>query len=427
MRNVLEVLKERGFIEATSGGEELVSKLEKPCKIYCGFDPTSDSLHLGNLVPMMGLAWFQRFGHTPVAIVGGATGMIGDPSGKSTERPPLDDETLRHNVKGIRKNLETLLASSDQPALILNNHDWMKEFSFLHFLRDIGKYFRLGPMLAKESVKTRLQSEEGLSFTEFSYQVLQGYDFLHLFDAYGVDIQLGGSDQWGNITAGTDLIRKVRGASAYGVTFPLLTRSDGQKFGKSEKGAIWLSPEKLSPYEFFQYLFRVSDADVIKLMRMLTFMEMEEIADYERQMLQPGYVPNTAQKRLAMEVTRLIHGEEALDKALKITQGVAPGAQASLDAASLNALAHEMPTFDLGLDEIDNVKLVDLLVKVNLQASKGEARRLISNGGVYCNNAQVSDSNTTLTSKDVLEGGFILLGVGKKHKALLRVKEKFLK
>jgi tyrosyl-tRNA synthetase len=423
--DVIAVLQARGFIDAISAEEELREKVKTPRKVYCGFDPTSDSLHLGNFVAIMGLAWFQRFGHTPVAIVGGATGMIGDPSGKTAERSLLDEETIARNSVGIRKNLEAILDFRHPtcPAQILNNYDWFKRFSWIGFLRDVGKYFRMGPMLAKDSVKTRLQSDEGLSFTEFSYQLLQGYDFLYLYDHLGVDIQLGGSDQWGNITAGTDLIRKVRGAPAYGVTFPLLTRSDGQKFGKSEKGAIWLSPEKLSPYEFFQYLFRVADADVIRLLRMLTFMDLAEIQAIEAQMRQPDYVANTAQKRLATEVTRIVHGEEALKTALRVTEGIAPGSKTELDAATLEQLALDMPSVTLSLAEVQNAKLVDLLIKTGLQASKGQARRLLQNGGVYLNNRQVTEENYCLRPADLVDQRLILLSVGKKNKMIVRIQE----
>lgn len=422
MGNVIDTLKERGFIEALTA-EELRDRAQKPLKVYCGFDPTSESLHLGNLVGIIGLAWFQRFGHTPVAIVGGATGMIGDPSGKSMERPMLDDANIARNCQGIRKNLEAVLDFNHPtaPAVILNNYDWFKQFSLIGFLRDVGRYFRVGPMLAKESVKVRLQSEEGLSFTEFSYQVLQGYDFLYLYDNHGVELQLGGSDQWGNITAGTELIRKVRGTSAFGLTFPLLTRADGQKFGKSEKGAIWLSPERLSPYEFYQYLYRVTDADVIRLMCMLTFMEMREIREYEAMMQQPDYVPNTAQKRLAQEVTRIVHGEEGLQTALKVTEGIKPGAETALDHAVLEQLARDMPNVTLSTADVVNAKLIDLLVKTGLQPSKGQARKLVQNGGVYLNNQQVSDGEQQITAQDLLEGRLLLLAVGKKNKLIVRV------
>lgn len=422
MRNIIDILKERGFIEALSS-EDLQQMAKQPLKVYCGFDPTSDSLHLGNMVAIMGLAWFQRCGHTPVVIVGGATGMIGDPSGKSSERQLLDPPTIEHNLAGIRKNLEMILKAgpSGNPPIFLNNYDWFKKFTFIDFLRDFGKHFRLGPMLAKDSVKARLNSEEGMSFTEFSYQVLQGYDFLHLFQNYGVSVQLGGSDQWGNITAGTDLIRKVTAQPAFGITFPLLTRSDGQKFGKSEKGAIWLSPDRLSPYEFFQYLFRMADADVITLMRLLTFMEMSEIHDYEQSMKAPNYVPNAAQKRLAEEVTRIVHGEDGLKTALRITEGAAPGTKTSLDAQLLESLSSGMPSCSLPIADVIHAKLVDLMVKAGLQSSKGEARRLIRNGGVYVNNEQILDENYAIEQHHLIEGRLLLLAVGKKNKALVRI------
>jgi len=420
MPNVIEVLKERGFIEGISS-DELLKMVEKPIKVYCGFDPTADSLHLGNLVAIIGLAWFQRFGHTAVAIVGGATGMIGDPSGKSVERQLLTEEIIQNNLQGIRQNLLAVLDQGKNPPIILNNLDWFKDFGFIPFLRDIGKYFRVGPMLTKESVKARLNSEEGISYTEFSYQVLQGYDFLHLFDKHGVILQLGGGEQWGNITAGTELIRKVLGKTAYGLTFPLLTKSDGQKFGKSEKGAVWLSPEKLSPYEFYQYLFRTADADLIMLMRMLTFMEMEEIRDYERMMGAPGYVPNTAQKRLAEEVTRIVHGEEALKIAQKVTQAAKPGSEASLDATVLENLSKDMPSVEMQEGEVVNCKLVDLLAKAGLQPSKSEARRMIKNGGVYLNNIQINDLEFQIKGSDLIENRILLLAVGKKNKMILRI------
>lgn len=422
MDNIIDVLIERGFIDAISS-DEIKEITKNPVKVYCGFDPTADSLHLGNMVAIMGLAWFQRFGHTPVAIVGGATGMIGDPSGKSAERQLLDEEAISRNLIGIRKNLEAILDFNHPSAkpLIVNNFDWFKDFSFVSFLRDVGKFFRIGPMLAKESVKTRLNSEEGMSFTEFSYQLLQGYDFLHLFQNFGVKIQLGGSDQWGNITAGTDLIRKVTGESAFGVTFPLLTKSDGQKFGKSEKGAVWLSSDKLSPYEFYQYLVRVADADVIALMRMLTFMEMSEIKRYEQMLKDVDYVPNTAQKRLAEEVTRIVHGEEGLLTALKVTSGLAPGSSTVLDADTLEAMSGDMPCVSLPADEVVGSKVVDIIVKAGMQASKGDARRLIRNGGVSVNNQKIDDENSVIAADLLIDKRLLLLTVGKKNKLLIRI------
>ncbi len=421
--NVIDVLKERGFIDAITN-EDIRQITEKPIKVYCGFDPTADSLHIGNLIAIMGLAWFQRFGHTPVAIVGGATGMIGDPSGKNAERNLLDENTINQNLKGITKNLTTILDTPQNSCkvIILNNLDWFKNFSLISFLRDVGKLFRMGIMLSKDSVKTRLESEEGLSFTEFCYQTLQGYDFLHLYNEHDVKIQLGGSDQWGNITAGIDLIRRVHGKSAFGITFPLLTKSDGTKFGKSEKGALWLSPEKLSPYEFYQYLIRVEDNDVIKLLKMLTFIDINEINEYEQMMKSDDYIPRTAQKRLAEEVTRIVHGEDALKTAIKVTQNIAPGAETRLDAEMLESLAKDMPSMEFSLQNIINVKLIDLMVETRLQTSKGDARKLIRNGGVYINNQKIEDENIVLTSDHLISNRLILLSAGKKNKLLIRVK-----
>ncbi|MBS4171533.1 tyrosine--tRNA ligase [Neochlamydia sp. AcF95] len=422
MPSLIETLAERGFIEACTS-DELKDILAQPTKVYCGFDPTADSLHLGHLICMMGLAWFQRFGHTPFVILGGATGMIGDPSGKISERQILDEETLLKNLIGIHKNFEKILEAHGRPnaTVFLNNYDWFKNFSLVSFLRQVGKYFRMGPMLSKDSVKGRMTSEEGMSFTEFAYQVLQGYDFLHLFQNYGVKVQIGGSDQWGNITAGTELIRKAVGQSSYGLTFPLLTRSDGQKFGKSEKGAIWLSADKLSPYEFYQYLVRVSDADVIKMMRMLTFMDMDEIRKYQEQMQQPDYVPNTAQKRLAKEVTRIVHGEENFKIALGVTEAAAPGAKANLDAPALELMAQNMPSRILKNNTVVNAKLLELICQVGLLPSKSEARRLARNGGIYLNNNKVEDEHYTIRPDDLIANRLLLLAVGKKNKILISI------
>lgn len=421
MRNVIDVLKEREFIDNLTS-DDARELFEKPQRVYSGFDPTSDSLHLGNMVPLMGLAWFQRCGHTPVAIVGGATGMIGDPSGKSHERQLLDEETLAKNLEGITECLGQVLDfTCENRPLILNNYDWFKEFSFIDFLRRIGKHFRIGPMLAKDAVKTRISSEEGMSFTEFSYQLLQGYDFLHLHQHYQVSSQLGGSDQWGNITAGIDLTKKMTGHSVHGITFPLLTRSDGQKFGKSEKGAIWLSPKKLSSYEFYQHLVRVADDDVIKLMKMLTFMEIDEIRRYEAMMKQSDYEPNTAQRKLAEEVTRIVHGEEGLARAIKATAAAAPGAAAQLNVDNLEAISGDIPSTTLDKQEVIGASIVDLATKIGLQPSRGAARRLIENGGIYLNNQKVTDAGIILSEADLIGGKMLLIAAGKKHKMLVKL------
>ncbi|CDR33719.1 tyrosine--tRNA ligase [Criblamydia sequanensis] len=419
MKTVIDILKERGFIESLSS-DELSSILSKPQKIYCGFDPTADSLHLGNLVAIIGLTWFQRFGHTPVVIVGGATGMIGDPGGKSVERNLQTQEQVDHNLKGIKALLENVIKGEPAP-LVLNNFEWMKKFSFIDFLRDVGKHFRMSVMLAKESVKARLESEEGISFTEFSYQLLQAYDFLYLFQNHHVKIQIGGSDQWGNIVGGVELIRKVLGESAFGVTFPLLTRSDGKKFGKSENGAIWLSKEKLSPYEFYQYLVRVPDADVIKLMKMLTFLDLDVIAEYENAMKQEGYLPNTAQKKLAEEVTRFVHGEEGLEKALLATKAAAPGSETVLDADSLEIAMKDMPYFEPEL--LVGSKLIDLIADSGLRPSKSAARRLIREGGVSLNNKKINDEEKVIQTEDLIGNRFVVVTLGKKQKMLVKQKK----
>ncbi|MBI2743070.1 MAG: tyrosine--tRNA ligase [Chlamydiales bacterium] len=421
MHDVIACLQKRGFVDALTS-EEIRLVMKNPSKVYVGFDPTADSLHLGNLMGIVALGWFQRFGHTPFVILGGATGRIGDPSGKSIERPLLDSATIKYNISCIQKHFEQILDFSNAATrpVILNNDDWFSEYKLIEFLRDTGKHFRVSGMLAKESVRSRLESEEGMSFTEFCYQLLQAYDFLYLQREYGVVMQMGGSDQWGNITGGIELIRKVLAKPAYGLTFPLLTRSDGKKFGKTEEGAIWLSPERLSPYQFYQYLFGMPDADVIKLMRLLTYMEMEEIEQYEQMMKKPDYTPNTAQRRLAEEITRLVHGEEGLQTALKVTGGAKPGAETSLDPEVLKEIARDMPHVSLKEDETVGQRYVDLVVKIGFLPSKGEATRLISNGGAYLNNEKVQDPQLVIEKKDLIGGRYLLIGSGKKKKILLQ-------
>lgn len=421
MQNVIQILKARGFIDSLSA-DEIEKLVEKPCKVYCGFDPTASSLHLGNLVAIMGLAWFQRFGHTPVVVVGGATGMVGDPSGKSQERNLLNEEQIATNLVGIQKNIEQVLQATEPRPLVVNNYDWFHSFSFISFLRDVGKFFRMGPMLAKESVKARLQSEDGMSFTEFCYQTLQGYDFLHLFQNQGVRIQLGGSDQWGNITAGIELIHKITGEQAYGITFPLLVKADGQKFGKSEQGAIWLSEERISPYEFYQHLVRTDDRDVITLLKRLTFLEMNEIEMLESAMKESSYIPNTAQRKLAEEVTRIVHGEDGLQAALKATDAARPGHQATLSVAALEAMAHTIPHRMVALQAAVGVKLVDLIANLEILLSKGEVRRLIQNGGLFLNNERIEDVSKSVTEHDLIGGRFLLISTGKKNKTLVEIK-----
>lgn len=421
MENVIDVLSARGFIDQMTN-PELREKVNKPIKLYAGFDPSADSLHLGNLVGIMGLAWFQKYGHTPVAILGGATGLIGDPSGKSIERPFLDEQVIASNVKSIESFFHKILNFPSGPKpVILNNIDWLGKLSMVEFLRDVGKHFRIGTMLGKDMIRTRLQSEDGMSYTEFSYQLLQAYDFCYLNKHFGVILEIGGSDQWGNITAGIELNRKLGGDSIYGLTHPLLTRSDGKKFGKSEEGAIWLSSDKLSPYQFYQYLVRVPDADVIRLLKMLTFLDLAEIGAIEEEMKSSGYVANSAQKRLAEEVTRFIHGEEGLQTALRVTEGMGPGSEAKLNSSVLQELSSDMPNASLTFNEVVGQKFVDVAAKVSLVPSKSEGVRLIKNGGAYLNNERISDPAFSISSTDLIDGSYLLLSAGKKKRMLITI------
>lgn len=420
--NVIEILEKRGFIDELSS-PDLKELVKKPMNVYVGFDPTADSLHLGNLVGIIGLLWFQRYGHTPYVILGGATGRIGDPSGKSLERPLLKDEEILSNIHSLHQFFIKIFSSSKnlKPPVILNNDSWYAKVPVIDFLRDVGKYFRIGTMLAKESVKTRLNQQEGMSFTEFSYQILQGYDFYHLHQAYGVALQMGGSDQWGNITAGIEFTRKKSSESVYGLTFPLLVRSDGKKFGKSEEGAIWLDEKRLSPYQFYQYLFGIPDQDVIKMMKILTFMDLQEIEQIEAEMQKKDYIPNTAQKRLAQEVTLIVHGEKGLETALKVTEGAAPGSVTALDGEVLKEIAKDMPHVTLSSDKVIGKKYVEVAVEVGLAISKSEMVRLIKNGGAYLNNEKIIDPNFVIEGKDLIEKTHLLFGSGKKKKIILTV------
>lgn len=418
--NLIEHLQKRGFIDQTSS-DDLKKRLDAPMKVYIGFDPTADSLHLGNLVGIIALKWCQKFGHFPFAIIGGATGRIGDPSGKSIERPLLDLKTLENNVSSITKFLKSILKTekNERSPVILNNNDWYQNVGFIDFLRDVGKYFRVTSMLAKDCVKTRLDSEEGLSFTEFSYQILQSYDFYHLNKEYGVELQMGGSDQWGNITAGIEFARKKEGISLYGLTFPLITRSDGKKFGKSEGGAIWLDEKKLSPYLFYQYLINIPDADVIRLLKVLTFLDLEEIQEIEKKIISS---PNFAQKRLAEEVTLFVHGKEGLEIAQRVTMGISPGKEVELDANVLKEIAKDLPNMELSMQEVIGKKYIELVSKVKLVSSKSEAVRLIENGGAYLNNKKIEDSSYEIVKDDLIEQDFLILGKGKKQKFLIKIK-----
>ncbi|KAJ4898583.1 hypothetical protein Rs2_25377 [Raphanus sativus] len=427
--NVVHILEERGLLESITS-DNLRSACSDPnvapLKVYCGFDPTAESLHLGNLLGIIVLSWFQRCGHQAVGLIGGATGRVGDPSGKSLERPELDALTLEKNIAGIRNILIKILGGTQSSAssyVIFNNYDWWKDMTMLEFLKNVGRYARVGPMMAKESVKKRLESEQGMSYTEFTYQLLQGYDFVHLLDKEGVNVQIGGSDQWGNITAGTDLIRKILQTeeAAYGLTFPLLLKNDGTKFGKSEDGAIWLSPSMLSPYKFYQYFFSVPDVDVIRFLKTLTFLSLDEIKMLEDEMRKPGYVPNTAQMKLAEEVTRFVHGEEGLKEAMKATEALRPGAETKLDWNLIERIAEDIPTCSLPVDRVSGVSIVDVSVSAGLFESKSAARRMLKQGGVYMNNERVDDENKRVEEGDIVEGKGLVLSSGKKNKVVIRV------
>jgi len=421
-KNVFKFLNQRGFLDQTSS-EELEKLEEASHSVYVGFDPTSDSLHLGNLVGIVALSWMEKFGHKPYALVGGATGRIGDPSGKSTERPFLDDLVLENNVKQIGLQLKTILdrCKTSTSITIMDNHQWYKNINVIDFLRDVGKHFRLGAMLAKESVKLRLNSQEGMSFTEFSYQMLQGYDFYHLFNNHQINVQMGGSDQWGNITAGLELIRRLTAKTAHGATFHLLTKSDGKKFGKTESGAVWLSAEKMIPYEFYQYLVQTADSDVIQLLKMLTFLETDEIMKLEKEMKSTDYLPNRAQKILAKEVTTFVHGKEACDIAVDVTNKARPGAEASLNAQDLIALSSNMPHKEMALIQVLNQKYTHLAAESGIVTSRSEALRLVKNQGAYLNNEKITDPNYVITEKDLIDQKYVLLGMGKKKKLLISV------
>jgi len=422
MGSVIEVLKKRQFIESVTS-PELSQIMEKPLKFYIGFDPTAESLHLGNLVGIIAAAWLQRFGHTPYLLVGGATGKIGDPSGKSLERPLLSEEILQSHINSIKAQLSRFLDFNHPTAapVIVNNDTWFSKMSVTDFLREVGKHFRIGSMLGKESVRARVQSEEGMSYTEFSYQLLQGYDFYYLHKHYGVSLQLGGSDQWGNITAGVEYTRKMDQAAVHGLTFPLLTRSDGKKFGKSEGGAIWLSSELCSPYKFYQYLYRVADTDVITLLYRLTFVDSEIIVDFENRLKDKTLPPNTAQKYLAEEVTRFVHGEEGLQTALKVTQAALPGSNAVLDIKILQEIKEDISCVRLVKEDVIHKKYIDVMVKAGCIASKSEAVRLVKNGGVYLNNQKIEDPDKIIAAQDVIGEQFLLVSVGKKTRYLIEL------
>ena len=423
--SVFEDLEARGLVQDTTDRDLLALRLNSgPVGVYHGIDPTASSLHLGNLIGVLVLRRFQEAGHRPIALVGGATGMVGDPSGRSDERNLLDDETLAANLSGIRGQLEKLL-DFDGDAQLVNNYDWTRDLTLIEFLRDTGKHATVNQMAAKHSVRSRMESETGISYTEFTYMLLQAYDFWWLHAHHQCELQIGGSDQWGNITAGVDLIRRRSGAQAHGLTWPLLTRSDGAKFGKTAEGAVWLDAERTSPYRFHQYFVQVTDDDVERSLLQFTMLPMGEIADLvEAHKSDPGR--REAQHTLANEVTTLVHGPGAAVAAEKAARILFGSPVDDIDKAALEAVAAEVPTSDIpddGFDAASNsFDLVELLASTGLASSKGDARRGLSEGSVYVNNERVSGEESAVTADRLLHGCYLLLRRGKRRYHLLRVK-----
>lgn len=429
--NFIEELKWRGMIhDVMPGTEEL---LEKECtSAYLGIDPTADSLHIGHLVGVMMLRHFQRCGHKPIALIGGATGMIGDPSMKSQERVLLDEAALRHNQNAIKAQLEKFLdfeSNAANAAELVNNYDWMKNYSFLNFIRDIGKHITVNYMMAKESVKKRLSSEtsEGMSFTEFSYQLLQGYDYLHLYRTKKCRLQMGGSDQWGNITTGTELIRRVAGGEAYALVCPLITKADGGKFGKTESGNVWLDKRYTSPYAFYQFWLNVSDEDAEKYIRIFTFLSKEEIEQLTNAHRTEPHM-RLLQKRLAKEITCMVHSEADYETAVEASSILFGNATADvlkkLDEATLLSVFEGVPTFDISREALrSGIKILDLLTSdSSVFSSKGEARKMIQAGGFSMNKEKWQDSEAVVTESFLLNDRYLLAQKGKKNYFLLIAK-----
>ncbi len=419
MPTLLDALTARGFVHDATPG--LAGRLTQgPITGYVGFDPTADSLHVGNLVPVMGLAWLQRFGGTPIILVGGGTGLVGDPSGKRAERPMLAVEQIDHNVRRIRGQLEQFLSfQGANAARLRDNADWLRPLRLLDFLRDVGKHFTLNYMLQKDAVKSRM--ETGISYTELSYMLVQAYDFWHLWKTERCELQMGGSDQWGNITAGTELIGRRESASAHGLVFPLLTNAAGGKFGKSEGDNVWLDPAKTSPYRFYQFWLNSDDRDVERLLRFFTFLELEEIAALlAAQAGDPG--KRVAQRRLAQDLTARVHGAATAESVVRAS-GLLFGGLALAEAGPevFEVLATEVPTVTLPRTEVIGLGIVDALVRVELAASRGEARRGLAQKGFSLNGQPLTDPDRLLGAADILAGGYLLLQKGKRNYALIKL------
>ena len=428
MKNFVEELKWRGMIQDIMPGTE-EKLMEGPTAAYVGIDPTADSLHIGHMVGIMILKHFQNCGHKPIALVGGATGMIGDPSMKSQERNLLDEETLNHNVAGIKKQLSIFLdfeSDIENKAELVNNYEWMKGYSFLNFARDIGKHITVNYMMAKDSVKKRLSSEsrEGMSFTEFTYQLLQGYDFLYLYEHKGCTLQMGGSDQWGNITTGTELIRRKLGGEAYALTCPLITKADGGKFGKTESGNIWLDTERTSPYQFYQFWLNVSDADAQKYIKIFTMLTKEEVEAAVAQHLEAPE-RRELQKLLAKEVTTMVHGAQEYENAVAASQmlfgNATKDALMGLDEKTFLAVFDGVPTFEVPAEKFP-LGIIDLLAaESQVFPSKGECRKMIQANGVSINKEKVADINAQISSESFIGGKYILAQKGKKNYFIIKI------
>ena len=422
MANVLEIFKSRYLFEDTTSSD-LEKQLEKRTTVYAGFDPTAESLQAGNFVTIMALAHLQRQGHRVIALVGGATGLIGDPSGKSKERNLLTVETVQRNLLGIKENLSRFLdfdPDSDNPAIMVNNYDWFKDISFVDILRDVGRHFRMTQMLGKESVKKRLDSDDGMSFTEFCYQILQGYDFYHLYKEYGCRMQIGGSDQWGNITAGADLVRKLCGEEVFGMTFPLVCDSNGKKFGKSEGNAIYLNAKKTSYYDFYQFFLRTLDADVVRYLKIFTFLPEERIAELEK-CVEAEPEKREAQRVLAEELTRCVHGDKGLGIARKATEVLFGGSVEGLGADDLETIFADVPSGILPRDEVVGQPAFEVISAAGMTKSKGEARRLVQQGGLSINNVKAGGLEREISVDDLIENRLVVLRSGKKKYFLLKV------
>ncbi len=422
--NAFDELKWRGLVyDYMEGVDDLLGK--EKVTVYNGFDATSDSLHVGHLVPLLALARLQRFGHHPIALAGGGTSMIGDPSGKSAERVLLTQDQVEENLASIKQQLAQFLdfEVKSNPARVINNADWLLKLPLVGFLRDIGKHFTINYMLAKDSVKTRLEREEGISYTEFSYMLMQSYDFLHLNQTENCVLQTGGSDQWGNITAGAELIRRVNGNPVFGMVYPLITKSDGTKFGKTEGGSVWLKAERTSPYKFFQFWLNTDDRDVVNYLKFFTFLEqpvIEELASFVADRPEK----REAQRRLAKEMTALVHGDRALQRAEQATEVLFGGSLDGLSAEDIHEIFAEVPSTKMNKEDLsgEGMGLINLLVNCGVAKSNGDARRSISEGGINVNNLRVSDPNAVITVNDLMDGQFIVLRKGKKNYHLVQVR-----